>query len=73
MRATTLKGISRALAKRMDELSFEAPVAFVYNPLRYARAPHEQYLERYGSLGATTLLLGMNPGWSGPASARCWG
>jgi single-strand selective monofunctional uracil DNA glycosylase len=42
-------------------LTFSAPVTHVYNPLDYARAPHEQYLERFGNR-AQTILVGMNPG-----------
>ena len=30
---------ARVLARDLDRLSFSAPVGFVYNPLRYARAP----------------------------------
>ena len=39
-----LVSVSRRLAKRVDRLRFAAPVAYVYNPLTYARAPHEAYL-----------------------------
>lgn len=43
-------------------LEFAVPVAHVYRPLEYAAEAHAEYLRRYGSLGARTLLLGMNPG-----------
>lgn len=43
-------------------LSFRAPVAAVYNPLEYARAPWEVYLRRYGATPKRTIFLGMNPG-----------
>jgi len=43
-------------------LRFGPPVAYVYNPLEYARAPHEEYLRRYARPGVEALLLGMNPG-----------
>jgi single-strand selective monofunctional uracil DNA glycosylase len=33
-----------------------------YNPLVYARKPHEDYLQRYGAEPREILLLGMNPG-----------
>jgi single-strand selective monofunctional uracil DNA glycosylase len=58
----SLVKIDRALAKKVDALHFAAPVQHVYNPLVYARAPHEAYLERYGSGTREVLLLGMNPG-----------
>lgn len=59
--------ISRELGARVGALSFGAPVAYVYNPLVYARALHEQYLERYGTGPKRVLLLGMNPGPFGMA------
>ena len=46
----------------MAGLSFAPPVTHVYNPLDYAWPSHRAYLDRYGGLGAKTLLLGMNPG-----------
>jgi len=48
-------------------LRFAAPVAYVYNPLGYARAPHEAYLRAYGPRTGRVLLLGMNPGPFGMA------
>jgi single-strand selective monofunctional uracil DNA glycosylase len=58
----TLVDISRALSKRVADLRFAAPVCCVYNPLEYARAPHELYASRYGDGPKEILLLGMNPG-----------
>lgn len=63
----SLPRISRKLAKAVDALTFSAPVAFVYNPLAYARAPHEAYLERYGGGTKRVVLVGMNPGPFGMA------
>lgn len=54
--------ISRALCREIDRLRFAAPVTHVYNPLRYARAPHEEYLRRFGEGSGRVVLLGMNPG-----------
>ena len=59
--------VSRALCRRVDRLTFAPPVAFVYNPLSYAHALHEQYLVRYGAAPKTVLFLGMNPGPFGMA------
>jgi single-strand selective monofunctional uracil DNA glycosylase len=53
---------SRALARRADRLRFAEPITHVYNPLVYARFPHEEYLARYARPGCAALLLGMNPG-----------
>ncbi len=63
----SLVEISRRLAARVDRLAFAAPVTHVYDPLTYARAPHEAYLERWGSGRGRALLLGMNPGPFGMA------
>jgi single-strand selective monofunctional uracil DNA glycosylase len=59
--------IARQLGREVDALRFAAPVAYVYNPLGYAWAPHRQYLERYGAGHREVLLLGMNPGPFGMA------
>jgi single-strand selective monofunctional uracil DNA glycosylase len=54
--------ISRTLAQGVEQLRFAPPVACRYNPLVYAREPHEHYLSRYGVKPREVLLLGMNPG-----------
>jgi single-strand selective monofunctional uracil DNA glycosylase len=60
--------ISRELSQKVSRLSFSSPVAYVYNPLEYARAPHEAYLERYGAkTPREALFVGMNPGPFGMA------
>ena len=59
--------VSRVLSERVSALRFRAPVAYVYNPLEYARTPHETYLKRYGKAPKRALLLGMNPGPFGMA------
>jgi single-strand selective monofunctional uracil DNA glycosylase len=51
----------------VSALRFAEPVCHVYNPLDYARVPHERYLERYGDGRKEVLLLGMNPGPFGMA------
>jgi single-strand selective monofunctional uracil DNA glycosylase len=53
---------TRAFARDAQRLQFAPPVSFVYNPLLYAREPHEEYLRRYAAPGCRILLLGMNPG-----------
>ena len=63
----TLIEISRRLSADVDRLTFGAPVTHVYNPLAYARAPHEAYLTKYGSSVRRVLLVGMNPGPFGMA------
>lgn len=54
--------ISRWLTKEVAGLEFAPPTACVYNPLVYARRPHEAYLRRYAKQQPEALLVGMNPG-----------
>lgn len=63
----TLVDISRALSQRVATQRFADPVCCVYNPLEYAREPHELYLSRYAGSPKEVLLLGMNPGPFGMA------
>ena len=58
----SLVRIDRKLSKEVSALSFAEPVCHVYNPLDYARGPHEAFLKRYGEGPKEVLLLGMNPG-----------
>lgn len=58
---------SRTLSREVDKLRFRDPVKHVYNPLRYARRPHELYLERFGASPKEVVLVGMNPGPFGMA------
>jgi single-strand selective monofunctional uracil DNA glycosylase len=59
--------VSRRLSDRVSALTFAAPVTHVYNPLEYARAPHEAYLRKYSAGRRRVLLVGMNPGPFGMA------
>jgi single-strand selective monofunctional uracil DNA glycosylase len=54
--------IAQSLSRAVSKLAFAPPVTHVYNPLEYAREPHERYLERFARRGVDALLLGMNPG-----------
>ena len=58
----SLVAINRTLCKEVERLRFAAPVAHVYNPLLYARKPHEMYLDKFGGAHKEVVLLGMNPG-----------
>lgn len=62
-----LVAVSRKLSQQVEKLSFAAPVGFTYNPLEYAREPHEAYLRRWGAGPKEVLLVGMNPGPFGMA------
>lgn len=59
---TRVAKIIDQLSTRVDALSFQTPVAYVYNPLDYARAAILQYMEEYAQPGVGAILLGMNPG-----------
>ena len=60
--AASQERIAARLVRDLEPLRFGAPVACVYNPLAYARAPHALYASRYGQGRREILLLGMNPG-----------
>ena len=64
---TPLVTISRDLCEQVEQLDFPS-VPYVYNPLVYARAPHEAYLECWGwKSPREVLMIGMNPGPFGMA------
>lgn len=54
--------IAKTLREESNQLTFSAPVAFVYQPLDYAWAAHAQYVERHGATPKRIVFLGMNPG-----------
>ncbi|MEM7136234.1 MAG: uracil-DNA glycosylase family protein [Myxococcota bacterium] len=64
---TDLVRISRDLCRAVGRIDFADPVAYVYNPLEYAREPHELFLNRYGEGQKDVVFVGMNPGPFGMA------
>ena len=64
---TELVKISRALGRATSKLEFGEPVTHVYNPLHYAKRPHEIYLDRFGASPKEVVFVGMNPGPFGMA------
>lgn len=50
-----------------SRLKFRPPVAHAYNPLVYAWAPYEAYLQNFGGTRKRVVFLGMNPGPFGMA------
>lgn len=50
------------LVEDLRRLRFADPVTHVYNPLEYARAAWDAYVDRYGRGSREVILLGMNPG-----------
>ena len=59
---TEIVKIDQNLSRAVSKLNFSAPVAHVYNPLKYAWKPHLEYLNRYGSGKKRIVFIGMNPG-----------
>ncbi|HLP78886.1 MAG TPA: uracil-DNA glycosylase family protein [Candidatus Paceibacterota bacterium] len=62
MPTNELVASAKRLRSAVNRLSFAPPVSHVYNPLDYAWAAHELYLQRFGSGPKRLLFLGMNPG-----------
>ena len=47
---------TRRLRAAVDALSFSPPVSHVYNPLEYARRPHDRYLARFSESGHAKII-----------------
>ncbi|MCP4638832.1 MAG: single-stranded DNA-binding protein, partial [bacterium] len=62
-----LIAIVEDLTGAVSRLRFGPPVAYVYNPLDYAREAHLLYVRRYGGAPKEVVLIGMNPGPFGMA------
>lgn len=60
--AAQARQITAELAAAVDPMTFGPPVTHVYNPLVYASASVEQYLDRYCRAGVEAMFVGMNPG-----------
>ncbi len=60
--AQALINAAQELSANVEALSFALPVSHIYNPLTYAWAPHELYLQRYGAGHKRVVFIGMNPG-----------
>ena len=63
----SLTKAAKRLSEVVNSLSFGEPTSFIYNPLDYAWAIHEQYLKLAGVGKKKVVLLGMNPGPFGMA------
>jgi single-strand selective monofunctional uracil DNA glycosylase len=57
-----LNGIMDDLIEDLRHLRFGPPVAYVYNPLEYARETYQVYLRRHASPPKEAVFFGMNPG-----------
>ena len=65
--STAMIKAAKALSAGVDALEFAEPTAVVYNPLDYAWAPHQSYLEQHAASKKKVVFLGMNPGPFGMA------
>ena len=65
--ASPLLAIADRLSRELGALAFRPPVAFVYNPLDYARDAYAVYVERYAGAPKEAIFVGMNPGPFGMA------
>ena len=63
----SLAQTSRKLSDEVSKLHFSEPIACIYNPLEYAWAIHQQYLQLAGQGKKKVVMLGMNPGPFGMA------
>jgi len=63
----SLTKAAKKLSEMVNSLSFSSPTSFIYNPLEYAWAIHEQYLKLAGEGKKKVVFLGMNPGPFGMA------
>jgi single-strand selective monofunctional uracil DNA glycosylase len=64
---SALLSIADRLSGELRGLRFRSPVAFVYNPLEYARDAYAAYAARFGTGPKEALFVGMNPGPFGMA------
>jgi single-strand selective monofunctional uracil DNA glycosylase len=62
-----LLAIADRLSSELAGLRFAPPVAFVYNPLDYAREAYAAYVGRFASAPKEAVFVGMNPGPFGMA------
>jgi single-strand selective monofunctional uracil DNA glycosylase len=65
--ASRVRGAARRLSQEVAGLRFGPPVTHVYNPLEYAREPHDAYVNAYARTRKRVIFLGMNPGPFGMA------
>jgi len=86
--SSALKQLVKAFGEEVGKLRFRLPVSYVYNPLDYAWAGQEAFLDKFfpfdahGEVERPTLLVSMNPGPHGmsqsgvafgaPAIVREW-
>ncbi len=61
-KANQLITAAKTLSAKVNGLTFAKPVTHIYNPLDYAFAAHQLYLEKFAHSPKKVIFLGMNPG-----------
>ena len=59
--------LEQRMCRELASLDFSQPVTHIYNPLNYAREPHQCYLDSYIDSPKRVMFFGMNPGPFGMA------
>lgn len=65
--ADCVLGIEYEQCALISQIQFNSNIAYIYNPLDYARETHSDYVKKYCNSLKTVLFLGMNPGPFGMA------
>lgn len=60
--ADALLAATEELRKAVNNLRFGPPITHIYNPLDYAGAPYQLYIERFANSPKRVVFAGMNPG-----------
>lgn len=60
--ADKLLSIEKELSTKVQGITFQKSVQYVYNPLEYAYDTHAMYVRKYCNGPKKVLFLGMNPG-----------
>ncbi len=53
---------SEKLSLGVRSISFPETLKWIYNPLEYAKEPHDEYIRKFAGGRKRVLFLGMNPG-----------
>ncbi|XP_035206912.1 single-strand selective monofunctional uracil DNA glycosylase-like [Stegodyphus dumicola] len=65
--ADMLLELEKLQCSQLSKLRYGESVCYIYNPLDYAKEPHECYVRNYCTSTKSVLFLGMNPGPFGMA------
>ncbi|XP_019696139.1 single-strand selective monofunctional uracil DNA glycosylase [Harpegnathos saltator] len=60
--ADKLLSVEQQLSTKVQSITFQSSVQYIYNPLEYAFDTHAMYVRKYCNGSKKILFLGMNPG-----------